>query len=72
MKKMEKSVFLKNSIHRFLKDERGDFGVKQLAITVAVIVVVGIILSILQGGMLNDMVNTVWDFLWEQIQNLMG
>ncbi|HHV29104.1 hypothetical protein [Acetivibrio mesophilus] len=72
MKKAIKKELMKKSIKRFLKDERGEFGVKQIAITVAVIVVVGLILTILQGGLLEGIVNQVWDFLWEQIQNLMG
>ncbi|GAE86928.1 hypothetical protein [Acetivibrio straminisolvens] len=72
MKKTVNMDLLKNSIKKFVKDERGEFGVKQIAITVAVIVVIGLILSILRNGLLNEMVNTVWEFLWEQIQKLMG
>jgi len=43
MNKKSKKDVLKNSIKKFLKDERGEFGVKQIAYTVAVIVVVGLV-----------------------------
>jgi len=62
---------LKNSIKKFLKDERGEFGVKQIAYTVAVIVVVGLVLAILRDQM-EGIVTTIWNFLWEKIQDLMG
>jgi len=48
MNKKSKKDVLKNSIKKFLKDERGEFGVKQIAYTVAVIVVVGLVLAILR------------------------
>ncbi|HOM02747.1 MAG TPA: hypothetical protein PLH43_07970 [Acetivibrio sp.] len=72
MKKLINRETVKKSVKKFLKDERGEFGVKQIAITVAVIVVVGLILSILRGGLLREIVNDVWDFLWTQIKEMMG
>ncbi|HOQ01946.1 MAG TPA: hypothetical protein PK604_14265 [Acetivibrio clariflavus] len=71
MNKKSKKDVLKNSIKKFLKDERGEFGVKQIAYTVAVIVVVGLVLVILRDQM-EGIVTTIWNFLWEKIQDLMG
>ncbi|NLU27372.1 MAG: hypothetical protein GXX00_09565 [Hungateiclostridium thermocellum] len=71
MNKKSKKDLLKNSIKKFLKDERGEFGVKQIAYTVAVIVVVGLVLAILRDQM-EGIVTTIWNFLWEKIQDLMG
>ncbi|ADU74657.1 MAG TPA: hypothetical protein DEF39_09960 [Hungateiclostridium thermocellum] len=71
MNKKSKKDVLKNSIKKFLKDERGEFGVKQIAYTVAVIVVVGLVLAILRDQM-EGIVTTIWNFLWEKIQDLMG
>jgi len=71
MNKNQKRMYWKNSIKKFLKDERGEFGVKQIAYTVAVIVVVGLVLAILRDQM-EGIVTTIWNFLWEKIQDLMG
>jgi len=65
MNKKSKKDVLKNSIKKFLKDERGEFGVKQIAYTVAVIVVVGLVLAILRDQM-EGIVTTIWNFLWEE------
>jgi len=53
-----------------LKDERGEFGVKQIAYTVAVIVVVGLVLAILRTD--GRYSNYYMEFLVEKIQDLMG
>ena len=60
---------VKNRMKRFLKDQSGDFGVKQIAITVAVIVVIGFIIGVVQGR-IGDWVEQVWDMFLEKIQEL--
>lgn len=44
-------------------------GIKQIAITVAVIVVIGAIIGIVQGN-LDDWIEDVWDYFMELIDDL--
>lgn len=55
-----------------LEEEKGEFGIKQLAITVGVIVIVGFVISILQGGLLEGWIGEVWTFLFDTIQDMVG
>lgn len=51
----------------FWKDETGDIGVKQIAITVAVIVLVAFIVTTLKGGLLAKWIEDVWKYLFEDL-----
>lgn len=50
-----------------LKDIRGEFGIKQIAATVAVVMLIGIIVQFMSGGWLTDRVQDVWTWLWEDV-----
>lgn len=43
------------------KDETGDIGVKQIAITVAVIVVIAAIVGLIKDSFLNTWITEIWD-----------
>ncbi|MCL2048461.1 MAG: hypothetical protein FWG87_07010 [Defluviitaleaceae bacterium] len=60
---------MKERLSTFINDERGRFGVKELAITVGAIVVIGAIVTWLAGGQLADWVTDVWDAVWTWIQD---
>lgn len=55
----------------FLKDERGEFGIKQIAVTVAVIVIIGFVITAVQGFM-PGWIEDIWDMFIEQIEGLMS
>lgn len=61
---------LKEKTKRFIKDERGEFGLKQIAITLGVIILVGFVVTTLKDGLLAGWIEDTWDYLFEQIQNL--
>jgi len=63
---MKKRIGLRSFANN-LKDNRGEFGIKQIAITVAVVIAVGIIVQFLSGGWLTDRVEDVWTWLWEDV-----
>ena len=65
IKKLELEQFMGN----FLKEEKGEFGVKQIAVTVAVIVVIGVIVTVFKDQS-DSWIGQVWDFLFEQIEKL--
>lgn len=67
---MERKI--KSKIKRFLKEERGDIGIKQIAITVAVIVVIGAAMTIIKGTFLQTWIGDVWDMFIDQIKDLMS
>ncbi len=50
-----------------LKGNRGEFGIKQIAGTVAIVVVIGIIVQFMSGGWLTARVEDVWTWLWEDV-----
>lgn len=60
---------LKNTEKRsFWKDESGEIGVKQIAVTVGVIVVVAFIVTMLTGGgLLKTWVADIWDYLFNDL-----
>ncbi|MFP4697779.1 MAG: hypothetical protein ACLFMO_03640 [Eubacteriales bacterium] len=53
----------------FLKEEKGDFGVKQIAGTVGVIVIIGLVIAAIQGQ-IGTWVDQVWNIFIEQIEGL--
>ena len=58
------------SIYSFingLKGNRGEFGIKQIAGTVAIVVIIGIIVQFMSGGWLTARVEDVWTWLWEDV-----
>ncbi|KAA9005457.1 hypothetical protein F4V43_08290 [Paenibacillus spiritus] len=57
-------------LQRFLADERGAVGVKEIAATVAVIVVIGAAISLITGTFLNTWISEVWDLFMKQIENM--
>ena len=50
-----------------LKNNRGEFGIKQIAWTVAIVVIIGLIVTFMKGGWLTDRVQDVWTWLWEDV-----
>ncbi len=64
---MKKSI----GVHSFmtkLKSNNGEFGVKQIAATVAIVILIGAIVQFMTDGWLTDRVEDVWDWLWDLIQ----
>lgn len=53
----------------FWSEESGDFGIKGIAITVAVIVVIGAVVAIINQN-LNTWVTDVWDMFIKKIDDL--
>jgi hypothetical protein len=62
---------MENNAKVLLNNQRGEFGVKQIAITVAVIVLIGVVVTIIQGN-LPDWITQIWDLFIEQIKNLIS
>lgn len=60
---------MKNQVEEVLKDESGEFGIKQIAITVAVIVVIGFIVSTVKSQFLADWIEDIWTMLVELIED---
>lgn len=55
----------------FWKDESGDFGVKQIAATVAVIVVIGLVITGIKGN-LETWIDEIWTFFMQIIKQMTG
>lgn len=55
----------------FLKSKNGSFGIKQIAITVAVIVVIGLLVTVIDTN-LGTWVGEIWDMLIDKIEDLIG
>jgi hypothetical protein len=53
-------------------NERGDVGIKYIAITVAVIVLIGAAMSIIKTSFLTTWIGEVWTMFMNQIKNLMS
>ncbi|WP_195571399.1 hypothetical protein [Paenibacillus sp. 1001270B_150601_E10] len=49
-----------NKLKAVVGNERGEFGIKQIAITVAVIIIIGVVVSIITGS-LDTWVEDIWD-----------
>ncbi|TCK90645.1 hypothetical protein EDC19_2414 [Natranaerovirga hydrolytica] len=58
-----------NKRNTIINNERGDIGIKQIAITVAVIVVIGLIIGVVRSNM-STWVNEVWRLFMDQIDSL--
>ena len=63
---------LDQRIKRFMLDERGDFSIKGLAITVGVIVVVGAVVVWLSGGQMTNWIEDIWDSLGGWLDTTIG
>lgn len=67
---MNRLIFTaKMRIKEFIKDERGEFGIKQIAATLGVIILIGVAVGVISDSM-PDWVGQAWDYLFEQIENL--
>ncbi len=62
---------VKGELKLLLNEERGDIGIKELAIAVGVIIVIGAAVAVLTGNM-QDIVEDVWDWLFGVLQDLTG
>ncbi|ETT30099.1 MULTISPECIES: hypothetical protein [unclassified Paenibacillus] len=66
-KKSENVAKPKKSQESFWTEERGDIGVKQIALTVAAIVIIGAAIVIVQGN-LGAWISDIWDLFMKQIE----
>lgn len=65
---MENKQVEKVKNRSFWKDERGDIGVKQIAITVGVIVIVAGVVSVLSNGtLISKWIGDVWTFIFDEV-----
>lgn len=60
---------IKLELNRLLNEERGDIGIKQLAMTVGVIIIIGVVITVLTTKM-DTFVEDVWKMLTDQLKNL--
>lgn len=71
MKQVEKQASPKKGIRAFWEDETGEFGIKQIAATVAVIVLIGLVVSFVRGQ-LPTWVSDIWDYFMGLIKEMTG
>lgn len=57
-------------LRRMLADERGAVGVKEIAITVAVIVIIGAVVSLITGSFLNTWISEIWNLFIGLIKDM--
>lgn len=62
---------MKGKFKKLLGNQRGEFGIKQIAVTVAVIVIIGLIVSQVRN-FLPGWITQIWDMFIEQIKGLMS
>ncbi|NLD47419.1 MAG: hypothetical protein GX660_09500 [Clostridiaceae bacterium] len=62
---------MRGKIKVLLGNQRGDFGIKQIAVTVAVIVIIGFIVNQVQAFM-PDWVREIWNMFMDQIKGLIS
>ncbi len=60
---------MKNRLKEFFNDESGDFGIKQIAFTVAVIVLIGAAMVIIRGN-LPTWIGDIWDRFMDMIDTI--
>lgn len=60
---------MKAWFRKLWKDEKGEFGIKQIAGTVAVIVIIGLVVGIVEGS-LATWVSDVWDLFFDEIKEM--
>jgi len=53
---------------RFIKDERGDFGIGQIAAIVAGIVIIGVVITVVTDSM-DTWIGTVWGWIESLFQS---
>ena len=64
-------IRLRAEVNRLMNEERGDIGLKQIAITVGVIVIVGIAVRGI-GANVPEMVQDVFDFFMKKLETITG
>ncbi|MEK4043792.1 hypothetical protein NSU18_09010 [Paenibacillus sp. FSL H8-0048] len=67
MEKNSQNVAKSKNQESFWTEERGDIGVKQIALTVAAIVIIGAAIVIVQGN-LKTWITDIWDLFMKQIE----
>ncbi|MEK3903596.1 hypothetical protein [Paenibacillus sp. FSL R7-0179] len=67
MEKNSQNVAKSKNQESFWTEERGDIGVKQIALTVAAIVIIGAAIVIVQGN-LGAWIGDIWDLFMKQIE----
>jgi len=64
---------MKSKFVSFLRSRKGGFGVKEIAITVAVIIVIGAAIGIIKSDdYLAKWIADVWDYLFGRVKDLAG
>lgn len=71
LKEKVKNVAMKVKLgfYRTMNEERGDIGIKQIAITVGIIVIIGLAVAAI-SGLLPDMVQTVFDYFMGRLDDI--
>lgn len=62
---------IKDEVQQIKEEERGDIGIKQLAITVGVIILVGAAVLALKTN-IGTMLSGVWDWLFKDVIQKIG
>ncbi|AWB43137.1 hypothetical protein DCC85_02075 [Paenibacillus sp. CAA11] len=68
---MLKRLKIKLTSREFWKDERGEMGIRGIAITVGVIVFIGIVLAFLRTNA-GNFIQDAWDMMLEKINSITG
>lgn len=61
---------LRERAYAVVNNERGEIGVKTVALAVAAVVIIAFVVSMLTGGWLENVIDTVWNYIWENIQGM--
>jgi len=56
----------------FWKEERGDIGVKQIAVTVGVIVIIAVAVTLIRNTFLEQWIREVWEMFMKAIEDMMA
>lgn len=56
----------------FWKDERGDIGIKQIAITVGIIVIIAFAIGLIKDSFLEGWIKDVWKMFMDAIKDMTG
>lgn len=63
----------KNAVVSMIMNNRGEFGIKQIAMTIGIIIVVGAAVTFITSGtFLGTAIGDVWDWLFLRIQDIFG
>lgn len=60
MKIMKMKLKLNAKVKEIIADESGEMGIKQIALTVAVIVLIGFVVTLLRGELLKKWIEELW------------